>query len=122
MADHFDQQVRQARAQQEVYEQLHATEEFRELRHRYRGFAIPWTIAFLSWYLLYVVMSQWAGDFMSTEIIGHVNVALLFGLLQFVSTFGIAWLYARQANRRFDPLARDLTARYDAETHGKVQR
>ena len=43
-----------------MYESLHATDEFRELRRRYRGFAIPWTIAFLVWYLLYVVMSNWA--------------------------------------------------------------
>src|SRR5690242_7486616 len=47
-------------ARHEVYERLHATADFRELRRRYRGFAIPWTIAFLTWYLLYVVMSNWA--------------------------------------------------------------
>ncbi len=32
--------------------------EFVELRRRYRGFVFPATVAFLSWYLLYVVMSQ----------------------------------------------------------------
>ena len=76
----------------EVYEHLHATAEFRELRHRYRSFAIPWTVAFLAWYLLYVMMSNWAEDFMNTKLVGYIYVALVFGLLQFVSTFGIAWL------------------------------
>jgi uncharacterized membrane protein (DUF485 family) len=98
-----------------IYEHLHATEDFHELRRRYRGFAIPWTIAFLVWYLLYVVMSNWATDFMDTKLFGNVNVALVFGLLQFVSTFGIAWLYARHANKSLDPLARRLEQRYNEE-------
>ena len=64
-----------------VYEDLHASADFQELRRRYRSFAVPWTIAFLVWYLLYVVMSNWATDFMDTKLLGHINVALVFGLL-----------------------------------------
>ena len=63
----------------------------------------PATIAFMSWYLLYVVMSMWAHDFMSTKVFGNVNVALVFGLLQFVSTFLIAWLYGRYMNTKRRP-------------------
>ena len=122
MVEPSNQSTRQDRNQHAVYEHLHATAEFRELRHRYRGFAIPWTIAFLTWYLLYVVMSMWAGDFMSTEIVGNINVALVFGLLQFISTFGIAWFYARHAARSLDPIAEELEARYNAETGGVVRR
>ena len=48
-----------------------------------------------AWYLLYVVMSMWAHDFMSTQVFGNINVALVFGLLQFVTTFLLAWLYSR---------------------------
>ena len=93
------------RSQDPVYAELAASKEFAELRRRYRGFAFPWTVAFLVWYLLYVVMSMWAHDFMSTKIVGNINVALVFGLLQFVSTFLIAWAYARYADRRLDPVA-----------------
>jgi uncharacterized membrane protein (DUF485 family) len=98
-----------------VYDDLHASPEFRELRKRYRAFAFPFTAAFLAWYLLYVVMSNWATGFMNTKVLGHINVALVFGLLQFVSTFAIAILYARHAAKKFDPLAAELTARYDKE-------
>jgi uncharacterized membrane protein (DUF485 family) len=105
-------------AKHEVYERLHATAEFRDLRRRYRGFAIPWTIAFLSWYLLYVVMSNWAGDFMGTKVWGNINVALVFGLLQFASTFLIARLYATHANKSLDPLADKLRADYDSSIAG----
>ncbi len=105
----------EARAQHEVYERLHATDEFRDLRRRYRSFAIPWTVAFLVWYLLYVVMSNWAEDFMNTKLVGNINVALVFGLLQFASTFGIAWLYSRHANKQLDPVASELEQRYRRE-------
>jgi uncharacterized membrane protein (DUF485 family) len=99
-----------------VYEELHATADFQELRKRYRAFAIPWTLAFLAWYLTYVVMSNWATGLMNTKVVGNINVALVFGLLQFLSTFGIAWLYSRHANKSLDPLARKLDAQYKKET------
>ncbi len=95
-----------------IYDRLHATPEFAELRHRYRSFVIPATAAFLAWYLLYVVLSNWAGGFMSTQVVGHINVALVFGLLQFVTTFGLAWYYSRYSSSKLDPLARQLDAEY----------
>ncbi len=98
-----------------VYDELHAAPEFRDLRKRYRAFAFPFTAAFLAWYLLYVLMSNWATDFMSQKVAGNINVALVFGLLQFVSTFGIAFLYSRHAAKSLDPLARQLEARYNQE-------
>jgi uncharacterized membrane protein (DUF485 family) len=64
-------------------------------------------------FALYVLMSAYARDFMSTKVVGHINIALIFGLLQFVSTFLIAWLYARYADRRVDPLADDLRAKIE---------
>lgn len=95
-----------------VYDQLHASPEFVELRRRYRAFVFPATIAFLSWYLLYVVLSNWGGDFMTTKVVGNINVALVFGLLQFVTTFLLAWLYSRYSTSRLDPLARELDERF----------
>ena len=104
-----------------VYDELHASEDFIELRRRYLRFVIPATVAFLSWYLLYVVMSNWATDFMSREVYGNVNVALVFGLLQFVTTFLIAWLYARYMNRNVDPGARAVEARNNDRMGGGVR-
>lgn len=95
-----------------IYAQLAESEEFTELRRRYRSFVLPWTAAFLVWYLSYVVLSNWGGDFMNTKVIGNINLLLLFGLLQFVTTFGIAFLYARHSRTHLDPLARDLEKRY----------
>jgi uncharacterized membrane protein (DUF485 family) len=99
-----------------VYAELHASPEFSDLRSKYRNFAFPWTITFLAWYMLYVFCSNWAVGFMSTTIVGNINVAFVFGLLQFASTFLIAWLYARYANRKLDPIAARLEAEYEQET------
>ncbi len=44
-------------------------------------------------------MSNWATDFMSTQVVGNVNVALVFGLLQFATTFLLAVCTARYSNR-----------------------
>ncbi|MFC0627700.1 DUF485 domain-containing protein [Kribbella deserti] len=102
---------REARAYQSVSE----AEDFAQLKHRFKAFVLPWTIAFMAWYLLYVACNNWARDFMKTEVIGNVNVALVFGLLQFVSTFVIAALYGRYANRKLDPLAAGLNAKFKRE-------
>jgi uncharacterized membrane protein (DUF485 family) len=91
-----------------AYEAIQATPEFVELRRRLRGFIFPMTVAFFVWYALYVVLSAYARDFMSTKVVGHINVALIFGLLQFATTFLIAWLYERFSRRRIDPLAEEI--------------
>jgi uncharacterized membrane protein (DUF485 family) len=82
-----------------------ASEEFGGLRKALRSFVFPMTAAFFTWYLLYVVLSAYARDFMGTKLVGNINVAFVFGILQFVSTFGIAILYSRYANRKLDPIA-----------------
>ena len=82
---------------------MQASPEFGELRRTMRRFIFPMTVAFLAWYLLYVVLSAYARDFMGAKVVGNLNVAFFFGVLQFVSTFLIAWLYSRYAARRFDP-------------------
>ena len=96
----------------EDYMRIEGESRFVELRRRYRGFAFPVTIAFLAWYLLYVLASAFARGFMDTKVVGHLNVAFFFGLLQFVSTFLIAWAYSRYANRRLDPLAAEIRAEH----------
>ena len=96
-----------------IYDQLHDSPDFVELRKRYRGFVIPATVAFLTWYLLYVIMSNWATGFMKTEVVGNVNAGLVFGLLQFATTFALAFLYSRYSISRLDPLAEQLNDEYE---------
>ncbi|MFB7910890.1 DUF485 domain-containing protein [Kitasatospora sp. NPDC059146] len=93
------------------------SEEFRTLRRSFRSFAFPVTIGFVLWYLLYVLLSCYAPGLMGTKVVGHINVALVLGLLQFVTTFVIAAWYARYADRRIDPPAAAIREAYGAVVH-----
>ncbi|MEV8336067.1 DUF485 domain-containing protein [Streptomyces niveus] len=89
--------------------------EFGELRRTYRSFAFPLTIAFIAWYLLYVLLSNYAGGFMGTKLFGNINVAFVFGLGQFLTTFLIAWFYSKFASRRLDPQGAAIKSRMEAD-------
>lgn len=98
-----------------AYQRINASDDFAQLKRSYLGFVVPLTIGFMVWYLLYVLMSNYASDFMGHQLFGNINVALVFGLLQFVTTFGIAIWYARFAAARMDPLADSLRDEYEKE-------
>jgi uncharacterized membrane protein (DUF485 family) len=99
------------------WETIQQSAEFKQLRRRLRNFVFPMTVAFLAWYLLYVLLSDYAHDFMSTRVVGNINIGLIFGLLQFVSTFVITSLYVRHANKNLDPVAEKI--REDVEGGAK---
>jgi len=105
----------ESNAEERAYATVARTQEFGELRRRYLAFAVPATITFMVWYVAYVICSNWARDFMNARVVGHVNVALIFGLLQFLSTFVIAFLYARHANKSLDRMAGELHDQYETE-------
>ena len=96
------------------YVAVQASPEFAALRKTLRGFVFPMTAAFFLWYALYVILSAYARPFMSIKVLGNINVALIFGLLQFATTFLIAWLYARFADRKLDPKADAIRARLES--------
>lgn len=98
------------------YLAVQASPEFAHLRRTLRGFVFPMTVAFIGWYALYVVLSAYARGFMGTKVVGNINVALVFGLLQFLTTFLIAWLYSRFARRKLDPAADAIRTAMQADT------
>ncbi|MCX4678176.1 DUF485 domain-containing protein [Streptomyces sp. NBC_01433] len=99
----------------EAFVAVQESAEFAELRRAHRSFAFPLTVAFVSWYLLYVLLCNYAGGFMSTQVVGNINMALVLGLAQFATTFLIAWLYSRHAARKLDPKAAAIKSRMEAD-------
>ena len=95
------------------YMAVQATPEFQDLRKKFRGFVFPMTAFFLAWYFLYVLLSIFASDFMNKALFGKITIGLVFGLLQFVTTFAITFIYARWANRDLDPAADAVGATLD---------
>jgi len=75
------------------YLAVEQTARFKELKRRHRAFVLPVAALFLVWYFVYVLLADYAHDFMATPVFGNVNVGLLFGLGQFVSTFAITTWY-----------------------------
>jgi uncharacterized membrane protein (DUF485 family) len=102
-----------AREHTGTYIEMQQTEEFGELRRRFRRFVFPMTALFLAWYFLYVLLAAYAPDFMSQKVYKEINVGLLFGFGQFISTFVITILYVRWADREFDPRAEALHDRLE---------
>lgn len=94
---------------------VQSSDEFQELKRRFRNFAFPLSAAFLIWYFAFVLMSTYAVSFMRKEVFGHVTIGLVFGLLQFLTTFLITWLYIRHANKNLDPIASKLRAELEAQ-------
>ena len=99
-----------------TFEEVQATDEFQGLRRTLRRFVFPATVGFLAWYLLYVLLSAYARGFMDNKIIGNINVAYVLGLLQFVSTFVIAFFYSRYAEKHFDPTADSIRHRLEGSS------
>ena len=103
-------------AQQMKYLSAQESPEFQELRRRYRGWVLPVVAAALVWYFLYVALAAYAADFMATPVIGNINIGLIAGLLQFVTTFGVTALYVRFANRTLDPVSDKIRHEFEEGT------
>ena len=97
------------------FKEVQSTEQFQELRKRHRSFVFPLSIAFLLWYFAYVLLADYALGFMSIKVWGNINVGLILGLLQFVSTFAITGWYVSYSNRKLDPIASEI--RQEIEGH-----
>ncbi|MEU6536287.1 DUF485 domain-containing protein [Streptomyces sp. NPDC047000] len=97
------------------FTEVQGSPEFAELRQSHRSFAFPLTVGFITWYLLYVLLSNYAGDFMGTRLFGNINVALVLGMAQFLTTFLIAYWYARHAAAKLDPKAEAIKSRMEGD-------
>jgi uncharacterized membrane protein (DUF485 family) len=97
----------------EEFVEVQESAEFGELRRAHRSFAFPLTLGFISWYLLYVLLSIYADDFMGTKLFGNFNVAFVLGLAQFLTTFLIAWWYERHSSSKLDPKAEAIKSRME---------
>ncbi|ANE03476.1 DUF485 domain-containing protein [Corynebacterium crudilactis] len=82
---------------------MQASPEFGELRSKFRSFAFPMTVAFFVWYIVYVLVATFASEWMATPVFGTINIGLIFGLLQFVTTFAITYIYIIFANKNLEP-------------------
>jgi uncharacterized membrane protein (DUF485 family) len=79
-----------------------------ELERRHSRFVWPTTAFFLVYYMTLNILAGTSPGLMGTKLFGEFTFGYLFALSQFVMAFVVAWVYARWAARRMDPLAADL--------------
>jgi uncharacterized membrane protein (DUF485 family) len=82
-----------------------------ELEHRHSRFVWPATAFFLIYYMSLNVLAGTSPGLMGRKLFGQFTFGYLFALSQFVMAFVVAWVYARWAHNRMDPLATELRER-----------
>lgn len=79
--------------------------QFQELRSTFRGFTFPMSVAFFVWFIGFVLAATYLPDLMAATVVGTVNLGIVLGILQFVTTFLITWVYIKFANKNIEPRA-----------------
>lgn len=100
------------------FRQVQDSEQFQTLRRTHRSFVFPLTVIFLIWYLAFVIVAAFAPEFMAIQVLGNINLGIILGLAQFVTTFIITGAYVAYANRKIDPIASDLRESMEAAGAG----
>jgi uncharacterized membrane protein (DUF485 family) len=109
---------KQYEASQSTWDEIAESRPFKDLMATKRIFIVPAFIFFVVYYFALPVLVGYAPQFMSTKVIGAVNLAYLFALSQFFVAWIIAGLYVRAAND-FDRLAKDILDKAENSKGGK---
>jgi len=110
--------TRQYQASQSTWDTIAESREFKDLMATKKIFIVPAFIFFLVYYFALPVLVGYAPQFMSTKVIGQVNLAYLFALSQFFVAWVVAALYVKAAGN-FDRLAQDILKRAEDAGGGK---
>ena len=101
---------------EKVWEETQASPEFQALKKKFRNYAFPVAALSVAWYFIYVLLTGFARDFINTKVFGNVTIAFILGLLQFVTTFVIAWAYDNHSTKHLD----DESDRIARQVEGKL--
>jgi uncharacterized membrane protein (DUF485 family) len=111
-------QPKQYQASKSTWDEIAESKPFQDLMATKKAFIVPAFIFFVVYYFALPVLVGYAPAFMSTKVIGPVNLAYLFALSQFFVAWIIAGLYVRAANG-FDRLAKDILDKAEDAQGGK---
>ena len=86
------------------WQAIEESPEFQELVRRRRAIVVPATIAYLAWYMAFILLCGYAEDFMSERVYQGLTVGYCLALTQFAMVFGLGLWYLRKSERVLDPL------------------
>jgi uncharacterized membrane protein (DUF485 family) len=110
--------VKRYEGTQSEWDQIADSQDFKDLMATKKIFIVPAFVFFVVYYFALPILVGYAPQFMSTKVIGPVNLAYLFALSQFFVAWIIAGLYVKAAND-FDSLAKDIIERAHESQGGK---
>lgn len=87
-----------------------SSEEFGQLRSKFRGFVFPLFFAFIAWYVIYIVSATFFPDAMATSVYDNINLGMVLGLAQFATAGLITWGYVKFADNKLDPASERIRA------------
>lgn len=87
------------------WDEIEASGEFRALLAAKRRFLAPAVAFFLVYYFALPLSNGLAPGFMRTNVIGHINIAYLFAVSEFIMAWALAYVYIARAGKVFDKLA-----------------
>jgi uncharacterized membrane protein (DUF485 family) len=90
------------------WERVERSSEFKALVRSRRRFVVPALAFVFVWYFGFIALAGYAPDFMGESVYEGFTVGYAIALSQFVMTWVLGWLYLRQADRVFDPLAQKV--------------
>lgn len=90
------------------YREVLASDAYKSLRSTFRNFAFPMTIAGLSSYFVFVLLSVFAPQAMGAMAFGNLTWGMLIGLAQFAVVWIWTAIYVQVANSRLDATAASL--------------
>lgn len=94
------------------WEAIERSPEFQELVRRRRGFVLPATAFFLTYFMAFIVVCAYAPDFMGERVYQGLTVGYTFALSQILMVFVLGLWYLRKAGSEFDPLSERAVAGY----------
>jgi uncharacterized membrane protein (DUF485 family) len=100
------------------WDRIAVSQPFKDLMATKKIFIIPAFVFFVVYYFALPVLVGYAPHFMSTRVMGVVNIAYLFALSQFFVAWIIAGLYVKAANN-FDRLSKDIIEKAESREGGR---
>jgi uncharacterized membrane protein (DUF485 family) len=100
---------------EKVWLETQASPEFQALKRKFRNYAFPVAALSVAWYFLYVILTGFARDFINQKLFGNITLAFVLGLLQFVTTFVIAWAYDNHSTKNLDDASDKIARQVEKE-------
>ena len=99
-------------AQQAVnWAAIDADPKFQDLHRKKSVFLWSLMVFSVIYYFLLPIGAGYFPALYAKKLWGPINFGILFALSQFIVAWGIAWVYARRANRDFDTMTAELVKR-----------